>query len=132
MQAIGRGKLVVLTTAVALGCAGGAAPGPSPAVAPAGSAAALPPASPGQLRDWLSVLAADSLRGRATATSGAAKAARLIAEAMHEMGLQPAGDSGYYQRVPLFRTASGLALADSLQGAEFTDVNVVGILPGAD
>jgi Zn-dependent M28 family amino/carboxypeptidase len=80
----------------------------------------------------LSVLAADSLRGRGTATPGAAKAARLIAEAMHEMGLQPAGDSGYYQRVPLFRTASGLALADSLQGAEFTDVNVVGILPGAD
>ena len=33
---------------------------------------------------------------------------------------------------PLFRTGSGLTLGDSLRGAEFTDVNVIGILPGAD
>jgi hypothetical protein len=133
MQAIGRGKLSVVTTLVALGCAGAAASGPAPAPPAAESATTpLPPASPGQLRDWLSVLAADSLRGRATATPGAAKAARLIAEAMHEMGLRPAGDSGFYQRVPLFRTGSGLTLGDSVRGAEFTAVNVVGILPGAD
>jgi len=91
-----------------------------------------PPASPGQLRDWLSVLAADSLMGRATGTPGGERSARLIAEAMREMELRPAGDSGYYQRVPLFRGERGLVLADSLPGAEFNDVNVVGILPGSD
>jgi hypothetical protein len=134
MQAIGRGKRGVLTVVLALGCAGApsTAPAPTPAPAAAGGAGAQPPASPGQLRDWLSVLAADSLRGRATGTPGADKAARLIAEAMHEMGLSPAGDSGYYQRVPLFRTAGGYALADSLRGAELNAVNVVGLLPGAD
>jgi len=134
MQAIGRGKLGVMNVILALlACAGGQSttpaaappPAPAPAVAP-------PPPSPGQLRDWLSVIAADSLTGRGTATPGAARAARLIAEAMHEMGLRPAGDSGFYQRVPLFRTGEGFALGDSLRGAEFTDVNVVGLLPGAD
>ncbi|HEX2451187.1 MAG TPA: M20/M25/M40 family metallo-hydrolase [Gemmatimonadales bacterium] len=134
MQAIGRGKLAVLAILVAFhGCSGGTpvASAPPPPPAPAAS---LPPtpASPGQLRDWLSVIAADSLEGRATGTDGGARAARLIAEAMREMELHPAGDSGYYQRVPMFRTSRGLALADSIPGAEFNDVNVVGILPGAD
>lgn len=135
MQAIGRGKLGVLLGFLPLwGCAGGrpATPEPAPAPASAAPTVARPPATPGQLRDWLSVIAADSLQGRATATPGAAIAARLIAEAMHEMQLRPAGDSGYYQRVPLLRTATGFALADSLGGADLTDVNVVGVLPGAD
>jgi hypothetical protein len=135
MQAVGRGKLGALTVMLSLASCSGARsaapPSPAPAATPA-AAAAPATASPGQLRDWLSVIAADSLRGRATGTPGAAKAARLIAEAMQEMGLRPAGDSGFYQRVPLFRGGSGLLLGDSLTGAEFTDVNVVGILPGAD
>jgi hypothetical protein len=135
MQAIGRGKLATRSLLLGLvACAGGGTTGsapPAPVPAPA-ERVPTAPASPGQLRDWLSVIAADSLRGRATGTPDAAKAARLIAEAMKEMGLQPAGDSGFYQRVPLFRTERGLTLGDSLQGAEFYDVNVVGILPGSD
>ncbi len=133
MQAIGRGKLGAIVLLPLMGCAGGRAARPG-AVPPPASASALasPPASPGQLRDWLSVIAADSLQGRATGTPGAAKAARLLAEAMQEIGLRPAGDSGYYQRVPLVRTGTGLALADSLAAAEITDANVVGLLPGAD
>ena len=134
MQAIGRGKLSVVTLFLALtACAGAQPTGSAPASAPPPApTVAPPPASPGQLRDWLSVIAADSMLGRGTGTPGAARAARLIAEAMREMELNPAGDSGYYQRVPLFRTGSGLALADSLNGAEFNDVNVVGVLPGTD
>ncbi len=133
MQAIGRGKLVT-TVLVALGaCAGG--PGATPAAAPKPAPPASvppPPASPGQLRDWLSVIAADSLMGRATGTPGAASAARLIAEAMREMELRPAGDSGYYQRVPLVRSGAAFALADSLPVGERNDVNVIGVLPGSD
>src|SRR5688500_1207360 len=128
MQAIGRGKLDVITLFLALSaCAGGRPAGPAPAPESASTATIAPaPASPGQLRDWLSVIAADSLQGRGTGTPGAARAARLIAEAMREMELHPAGDSGYYQRVPLLRTGSGFVLADSLPGAELNDVNVVG------
>jgi Zn-dependent M28 family amino/carboxypeptidase len=68
------------------------------------------------LRQTLSALAADSMEGRKTATPGAARAARFIASRMQEFGLEPAGDSGYFQR-----------LTDSV-----TDVNVVGILRGGD
>src|ERR1051325_5315251 len=49
----------------------------------------------------LFVLADDSMLGRATGTPGAAKAARFIAEEMRRAGIEPAGDSGYFQRVPL-------------------------------
>ncbi|HET8622112.1 MAG TPA: M20/M25/M40 family metallo-hydrolase [Gemmatimonadales bacterium] len=135
MQAIGRGKLGWQSLIFALAaCGGGAATGSVPPPAQPADAERVPPApaSPGQLRDWLSVIASDSLQGRGTGTPGAAKAARLIAEAMSEMGLRPAGDSGFFQRVPLVRTGRGLALADSLAGAELLDVNVIGTLPGAD
>jgi hypothetical protein len=135
MQAIGRGKLGVTTLLLTVAACGGSgqtvASSPAPAPPPPATVPP-PPASPGQLRDWLSVLAADSLMGRATGTPGGERSARLIAEAMREMELRPAGDSGYYQRVPLFRGERGLVLADSLPGAEFNDVNVVGILPGSD
>lgn len=51
-----------------------------------------------------------------TATPGSARAARLLAARMEELGLEPAGDSGYLQR-----------MADSV-----SDVNVVGIVRGRD
>jgi hypothetical protein len=133
MQAIGRGKLGAMLMLLSLSaCAGGQPAAPEPAPPVARRLVPPAPASPGQLRDWLSVIAADSLNGRAPTTPGAARAAQLIAEAMQEMGLRPAGDSGFFQRVPLVRTDTGLTLADSLAGAELTDVNVVGVLPGAD
>ncbi len=133
MQAIGRGKLGAMAVSLSLAACAGGQPAPPEPPAPATAPVLAPrPASPGQLRDWLSVIAADSLQGRGTGTAGAAKAARLIAEAMQEMGLRPAGDSGFYQRVPLVRTDTGLTLADSVASGELTDVNVVGVLPGAD
>ncbi len=69
----------------------------------------------------LEVLAADSLEGRGTATVGGAKAARFIATRMAAIGLEPLGDSGFFQKVP-FTRADRLLLA----------VNVVGRLRGSD
>jgi Zn-dependent M28 family amino/carboxypeptidase len=66
-------------------------------------------------RALLTVLAADSLQGRRTGTPGSARAARFIAATLERYGIKPAGDSAYFQRVPTAR-----------------DVNVIGIVPGAD
>ncbi|HKS07168.1 MAG TPA: M20/M25/M40 family metallo-hydrolase [Gemmatimonadaceae bacterium] len=49
----------------------------------------------------LSVLAADSMEGRATASRGAKKAATYIANVMRSLRLEPLGDSGFFQRVPM-------------------------------
>ena len=57
----------------------------------------------------LYAFAADSFLGRETGTPGAARAARFLAARLAEMGVEPAGDSGYFQRVPLQRQALGPA-----------------------
>lgn len=127
MQAIGRSKLALLAGVILAGCTAGGSSDPPPP-------APILEATPAELRGWLRVLAADSLEGRATATPGAARAARLIADAMRQMQLVPAGDSGFFQRVPLVRQDSGqtFALAPSTDQATAMDVNVVGVLPGSD
>src|SRR5262249_43225511 len=94
-------------------------------------------------------LADDSMEGRGTATPGGERAARFLAGEMKKIGLKPAGDSGFFQRVPLMvpgpqpagargRRRSLVALPsladldtvpdDRRRHAE----NVVGILPGGD
>ena len=87
----------------------------------------------------LSVLADDSLQGRMTGTAGIHKAAAYLARRMQEIGLQPGGDSGYFQRVPLHRRGGEVgrvrswAAYDSLPANErVIDVNVVGVLRGSD
>jgi hypothetical protein len=82
-----------------------------PAQAP-GQAA---PTTPESARALLAALSDDSLQGRMTGSVGASKAATMIAKRMAEIGLEPAGDSGYFQRI----------------SAE-AGVNVVGILRGSD
>ena len=92
----------------------------------------------------LSALAADSMEGRAAGSTGAHRAARFIAEQFRAAGLEPAGDSGYFQRVPLVRSqrpngrssftlapsfAARDTLPEALRGA---DVNVIGRLTGSD
>src|SRR4051812_13054125 len=74
---------------------------PTRTMNPAGTAG---PVTPAEVCRVLSVLAADSLEGRGTGTRGGAKAARFIAEEFKSAGLEPAGDSGYFQRVPLVMT----------------------------
>src|SRR5678809_692055 len=92
----------------------------------------------------LSALSADSMEGRAMGTRGAHRASRFIAEQFRAAGLEPAGDSGYFQRVPLVRTEratgrSSFVLAPSFAARDTfpesrrgSDVNVIGRLPGAD
>ena len=108
---------------------------PPPAARPAGVS----------VEQMLSALADDSMEGRATATRGSARAARYIAEQMAAAGLTPAGDSGFFQRVPLAMAARAgggparptlfpsFAALDTVPAARrLNAVNVVGIRKGSD
>ena len=93
------------------------------------------------------------MEGRATATRGYARAAALVAREMQRIGLEPAGDSGYFQRVPMavrtiLRVRPGssdtlrftvptavrsVAELDSVAvDRRRSDVNVIGVLRGSD
>jgi hypothetical protein len=91
----------------------------------------------------IAALSDDSLEGRMTASRGSARAAAIIAEEMRRIGLQPAGDSGYFQRVPVGLVSAGgatrpvlfdgFAALDSLPASRRPPaVNVVGVLRGSD
>jgi hypothetical protein len=60
--------------------------------------------------------AADSFRGRETGTPDADRSARFLADRLRAIGAEPAGDSGYFHRVPLVREY--LASATSFTVAE--------------
>ena len=97
-----------------------------------------------RLRAGMSVLAADSLQGRFTGSEGAAAAARYIAGELERLGLEPVGDSGYFQRVPIQVTkrSDGRRRFNSYPSVrawrllppeqQLMAVNVVARLPGAD
>jgi hypothetical protein len=93
-----RGSLA-LVMFVAAGCA--SAPGPSgTSRSPGGNiVGSLPTAD--ELRRDLTVFASDSFGGRETGTADAARAAAYLVSRVSAIGLEPAGDSGFYQRVPL-------------------------------
>jgi len=57
----------------------------------------------------LRIFASDSFAGRETGTSAAMRAARFLVSRVMALGLEPAGDSLYMQRVPMVRSvfASG-------------------------
>jgi hypothetical protein len=111
---------------------------------PGGRPAPAPPLDAVEVRRVLSALADDSMQGRKTASPGEFRAARFIAHEMQQTGLQPAGDSGYIQRVALAavtnrRGGEGLRLEQSWAGLDTVPAarhreghNVVGILPGSD
>lgn len=116
----------------------------------AGCATSTPPQSPAlelndavtpsSVRTILRILAADSMEGRLAASPGYARAAKWVGEEMQRIGLVPAGDSGYFQRVAAMRTAQGrlvvlpsFAAWDTIPaGQRVLDVNVVGLIPGVD
>lgn len=93
---------------------------------------------------YMQILAADSMEGRRTGTAGTARAARFIERRLREAGLEAAGDSGFYQLVPMRLTAgrSGRTrprLLDSWSAwdsvppeSRIKEANIVGILPGSD
>jgi len=100
--------------------------------------------APAEVILQLTQLSHDSLRGRLTGTPGAKSAAEMIAREMARLGLEPAGDSGYFQRVPLYaftdtagrlrrRVAPSWAALDTIPGAtRIWGVNVIGRLRGGD
>lgn len=101
-----------------------------------------------RLESLLSTLAADSMEGRRTGTAGAHRAARFLAAELERYGVEPAGDRGFYQTVPLARvsvtvngeTRDRLVLPsdeldfDTLPPDRVLDseANVVGIVRGTD
>ena len=70
------------------------------------------------VRRILSSLADDSMQGRLTGTPGANRAARFIDREMRSIGLMPAGDSGYYQKVPLAARRIGYNLIGVVRGSD--------------
>ena len=95
------------------------------------------------VRSALSVLAADSLMGRRTGSAGAAQAAAFIAAQLESFGIEPAGDSGYFQRVPMVAVMrDGRRRVELLPSwsdldtvpaeRRLGDVNVVGLIRGRD
>ena len=132
--------------AAQLGCSGAPVTTTSAPVSPAIAASAA--ITDGDVRRLLTALADDSLEGRGTGTRGSARAAAMIASEMRAAGLEPAGDSGYFQRVPVAvvtrtmrdgSTRQGLDLLTSFAALDSVPVaqrraavNVVGILRGTD
>lgn len=98
------------------------------ACAPATSTTVTVPAGPpaavvaDELRRDLFAFAADSFLGRETGTPSALKAARFLGDRVAAMGLEPAGDSMYYQRVPLVRNVLA-------SGTRFSVTTSAGSLP---
>lgn len=56
-----------------------------------------------ELAKDLAAFAHDSMRGRETGTPDAFRAAAFIGRRLSELGLEPVGDSLYFQRVPMVR-----------------------------
>ena len=83
------------------------------------------------------------MEGRATGSRGSERAARFIAAELGRYGVEPVGDSGFFQRVPAafverngrrrVTLLSSLAARDTIApGARANVVNVVGIIRGSD
>lgn len=131
-------KLLPPALMVVAACTGGG--GSSTISVPAPSSGV----TPAEVTTLLSQLSDDSLRGRLTGSPGARTAAGMIAREMRRLGLEPAGDSGYFQRVALYRVTDTagrvhLRLAPSWAALDTVPadrrawaVNVVGRLRGAD
>jgi hypothetical protein len=99
-----------------------------------------PTTTPADVRRILSALADDSMEGRASGTPGAQRAARYIGGEMKKIGLEPLGDSGYFQRVPISvdgsadpRLRTSFADLDSVPARRKPPaVNVLGVIRGSD
>ncbi|HVH40128.1 MAG TPA: M20/M25/M40 family metallo-hydrolase [Gemmatimonadaceae bacterium] len=112
----------------------------------AAASAAVALTTPDGAKRLLSTLAHDSLQGRYTGTEHAMKAARIIAAKMAEVGLEPLGDDGFLQRVPLYvagpsapgrlprpMLAASFAALDTVPAERrLPGANVVGMLRGSD
>jgi hypothetical protein len=101
-------RLATLLVLAAGACSQAPAVDPAPAPAPAATAAApravvVAPIDVSALRADLTQFASDAFQGRLAGTPAARRAAEFIADRLTAAGLEPAGDSGFFQRVPLSR-----------------------------
>lgn len=98
-------RVALLTVPALLAFLPGRAPvaAPAPAAPPAAVTAAADEIAAARLHADVAFLADDMLEGRGTATRGYDLAAAYVAARMAALGLEPAGDSAYFQRVPLRR-----------------------------
>jgi hypothetical protein len=125
--------------AVLAACSGNCAPVTAPPPAPAG--ARPTEVREADVREQLGALAADSMEGRMTGSPGGMRAAVYLAGRLEALGVQPAGDMGYFQLVPVATDAGGrgLRLLQSLEALSELPpehrrqtFNVVGMIPGSD
>ena len=75
--------------------------------APAAPAPAIGAATVEELRRDLYAFADDSMHGRETGTEDVTRAMRFLVNRLTQLGLEPAGDSGFAQRVPLQKEVFG-------------------------
>ena len=117
-------SLLLLAGAIAA-CTRGGIP-----IAPAIESTA-PVSSPiDELRHDVSVLASDSLGGRATGSEGERRAVRYLAGRARDAGLTPAGDSGgFIQRVPLARERLGSRTRLVVRGPRSEEFTLSSLLP---
>jgi hypothetical protein len=98
--------LLVLVMGACSGSSIDPAPTPAPlpaTVSPAPPPIVIAPIDVSALRADLTVFASDAFLGRLAGTPSARRAAEFIAERLTGAGLEPRGDSGFFQRVPLSR-----------------------------
>ena len=96
---LGRIMMLLVLSAVAA-CRSGGSSAPTIQAAPARPDG---PIDRDELDRDLHAFADDSMHGRETGTADAFRAAAFIGRRLAELGLEPVGDSLYYQRVPLAR-----------------------------
>ncbi len=79
-----------------------------------------------QIRTHISYLASDDLKGRATDTKGAKKAAKYIKNQFKKIGLLPKGTDGYYHNY-VYRNGSN-PHGEDMKAKPHTGTNVVGYI----
>lgn len=94
-----------MVLAVLCACASPSTPTPATTPTPAAPDAPLElgAITADELRQDLFAFAADSFLGREAGTANEMRAARFLVDRLMSLGLEPAGDSLYYNRVPLVR-----------------------------
>src|SRR5688572_15052816 len=96
-------RAVVALLALGIGCAAPSRTLPTPAA----PAPAIGAATAEELRRDLYAFAHDSMGGRETGTEDATRAMRFLVNRLTQLGLEPAGDSGFAQRVPMQKEVFG-------------------------
>lgn len=94
------GRTLALLAAAWLPLAACSGPATTPAGAPQPTAAALATITADDFYSRISILAADSMHGRDTPSRGLDAAAGYLVSEYRRLGLEPAGEDGYYQWYP--------------------------------